>query len=1069
MPYLPIRCAWTHFAPSQETLALEYDPPGRGRLVSVRLEVRDEAGTLVYRSDPADCGGGPAPVSWTGALNQGNDANTEPFATPLRSPYKLKIDAVVEEDEEELRQPEEIPNTEPKAKVSCPMEEARREPLVVREPEVVRDPPATEVTVKVLYHSIEIVRGPWLATGVEPDRLSAASICHKLNKLGYHAGPPARAAAGTVDFLNKAKERFRRNHGDLRAIANPTAGEFEDALDDAIGHNTKRLAFVTHANAEIADGDVIPTGNTNPLRVYVEAIGFDEDLTVPTDEFSQQFPMDDRVARQSLDHDWSVHANKATSEARKLNRPLLPLEVVIYLKDHSNARVLAPRAVGAVRVNFQAIEPGEDIAHLPVDDSISCGTRTYFHRLFTSRYVDLEHDKNTNCPAAYGGIRTAANNHQNPFWREAQPYAPHAVPTDDGGAHALWVPAYTDWATTQSRVGRAGIYLHPSIIAGDRYKVRASLSFSGRGNQIALEQANPTRTYETKPIVVWRRVEIFAVVGWPLRDYGSLPDKCRERYARAFHELDFTATQFVPITDAIDDTDYADWFNHIRTHFKPSIARVVGILDTTHVHAECPAVVLPTVHPAGSQKDDIWAFVGSMFDETVQEANVPSAGGFLLRRIAAGLRAGHPCGGAIFLEYKLSDELRELIKDAGMGGIPTTSNGNNELMGIIDQAVDANRDYVFTHELAHCFWLMHHENAGGEIAPHHDQFDHNCMMSYPYWGNGEPKYAHHKPDRYDPTFCAKCNLKLRGWNITHRDILTLDKPKEPDNLTLLFYYDRADPGLHWDREVAMVRNAFTAVSRGPFRERNFDRNADFGTWLGELSDCDVYHHVTHGNVRCSSHKVRLASMNIAIPRYPSACRHEKKDVARLEVEEQTICSETAFNAEALTKWATKSFVAHDAFWHTLRSVIQWTVDDDDSSQDIEFTYEQVQRALRTPPRVLAFFSSCLVGWEKSFAKLFIDKGTPYVIAFRSRYETAQALEFADVFYGTWRRYEFDPEGIVPAFSLAAHARPHAEPVLFTKAEIVRAFATSMAPDSGEFHRLKWSDDKGFYAPLFPHR
>jgi hypothetical protein len=60
------------------------------------------------------------------------------------------------------------------------------------------------------------------------------------------------------------------------------------------------------------------------------------------------------------------------------------------------------------------------------------------------------------------------------------------------------------------------------------------------------------------------------------------------------------------------------------------------------------------------------------------------------------LRTGHlhPCGGVIFLEYKLSDDVRELFRDP-MGDLPSTSNGNGELMGIIDQAVDANPDYVF--------------------------------------------------------------------------------------------------------------------------------------------------------------------------------------------------------------------------------------------------------------------------------------------------------------------------------------------------------------------------------------
>lgn len=1071
MAYLPIRCAWTHFAPTHETLALDYDPPDRGRLVSVRLEVRDQAGTLVFRSDAIDCGGGPAPVSWTGALNQGNDANTEPHATPLRSPYKLKIDAVIEEDDEdELEQPQDLPNDQPSVQVHCALSQPSNPqpiaPQIVQQPPP--PPPATEVTVRVLYHSIEIVRGPWLATGEVFVAQSAQILCDKLNQLGYYAGPPARAAANT-DCLDKAKERFRRNHGALRANANPTALQVETQLDNEIGNHTARPTLTDHQSAEIAPGTAIPKGNGQPLRVYVEAVGFDEDLATPTDEFLQQVP-DEEDDRSDLTHDWTPHANKTTSEARKLNRPFIPLEAVIYLKAHDDSRVSAPRAVGAVRVDWKCIEPGEDVSHLPQDDTVACGTRTYIHRLFESRYVHLEQDTNTNCPALYGGIRTQANNYRNPFWRGAQPYAPYAVPSDDNGGQTLYVPAYTDWNAHQARVGRSGIYFHPSLIAGDHYKVRASLSFAGQGNQVALEQANTNRAYETRPIVVWRRLEIFAIVGWPTRNYGNLAAKCRERYARAFHELDFSHTQFLRISQAINNGDFAAWMNHVQTHYYPAMNTLGAVLDLANVHDACPIIVQNGVNPDDTQQIRIKQVITNMFHEGYPQANTASAAGFLLGRIATRLRLGHPCGGVIFLEYKLSDEVRNLIQDAGVGGVPTTSNGNADLMGIIDQAVDANKDYVFAHELGHCFWLSHHENASGGVIPaHHDQYDHDCMMSYPYWGNGEPDYPHHAPNAYDPPFCGKCNLKLRGWNITHIDILSLDKPQAPDEIKALFYFDAADPGLHSDVELATVRGAFTAVSRGPFRVRNFDRNANFKTWIADLSDCDVYHHVTHGNVRCSSHGLRVGSMNIATPRYPTWCRSEKKYVLEMEDAERQICGDTNFDPATLAAWVTKKLIGHDPTWHTLRSVIQWIVDDDDSSQDIEFTYDQIKKALKAPPRILAFFSSCLLGWEKSFAKMFVEAGTAYVIAFRSRYETAQALEFSTVFYTLWKQRAFDPDMLVDCFVDAATARPHAEPVLFTKAMILRGYAQTMAPNSGKLRKLGWKDDKEFYEPLFPAR
>jgi hypothetical protein len=1068
MPYLPIRADWSRFAPSQEVLSLNYDPPNVGQLVSVRLEVRDFEGTLVFRSDALDCSSGPALVSWTGELNQGNDPNTDPFATPLRSPYEIKIDATIGPEERGLVQPPEIPNREIGVSGQChdsPVEPVSSE---VASRVIVPQAP-TSVSVSVLYDSVEIVRGPWLATNENFVRASAGSICNKLNLLGYYAGPPARAAVN-ADLLDKAKERFRRNHGDLVRNANPTANEFEDALDHAAG--TARPTLTDDRNTEIGVNTAVPTGGGAPLRVYLEAAGFDDDLPHATDEFMQQIPAN----RNAANINWGALANKTRSEARKLNRPMIPLEAIIYLKDHSDGRVAAPRAVGPVRVDWSAIEPGEDVSHLPVDDRLYDGTRTYVHRLFKSNLVDRENDGNSNCPALYGGIRTPANNYRNPFWREAQPYAPYAVPTDDDTAKAVWVPAYRDWAAQQARVGRAGIYLWPSLIAGDRYRVRASLSFAGRTNRQALERANPgpARTYETKPIVVWRRVEIFAVVGWPTRNYGNLPQKCKARYAEAFHEMDFSQTRFETIANVINDGDYSNWYNHIRNGF-PSVREADGILDATHVHNECPVVFLgarPRPKPTDNQKAGLSVFLMNMFNELVNRPNVPSPAGFILALLAERLRTGHlhPCGGVIFLEYKLSDDVRELFRDP-MEDLPSTSNGNGELMGIIDQAVDANPDYVFTHEVGHCFWLTHHENARGEVKQHHDLYDHNCMMSYPHWGRRAPTYAHQVPRLYDPTFCGKCNLKLRGWDITHADILALDPPKPPDSLIALFYYDRADPGLQWNREIATVRGAFTAVSRGLFRERYFDRNPNFGTWSGELGDCDVYHHVTHGNVRCSRHSVRVASMSVAIPRYPTWCRGDDKKVKKFELEEQNICVDHNFDKNRLAGWVKDSLINPDTWYHNLTSVIQWTIDDHDSSRDVEFTYEDIENAFKrgtNAPRRLAFFSSCLLGWEKRFAKLFIDHGTPYVVAFRSRYETAQALDFSALFYEVLRLAEFDTNAIRGAFMHAVASCPHAEPCLFSAGGIIRGYARTMARGSGEYKELSWTDD-AFHEPLFPRR
>lgn len=78
--------------------------------------------------------------------------------------------------------------------------------------------------------------------------------------------------------------------------------------------------------------------------------------------------------------------------------------------------------------------------------------------------------------------------------------------------------------------------------------------------------------------------------------------------------------------------------------------------------------------------------------------------------------------------------------------------------------------HLFSHELAHALFLKHYKNAPDHVQADHDQSDDNCVMSYirtpqeisgRVWGNA----GHYADGQYEPEFCGKCNLKLRGWNI----------------------------------------------------------------------------------------------------------------------------------------------------------------------------------------------------------------------------------------------------------------------------------------------------------------
>jgi hypothetical protein len=85
--------------------------------------------------------------------------------------------------------------------------------------------------------------------------------------------------------------------------------------------------------------------------------------------------------------------------------------------------------------------------------------------------------------------------------------------------------------------------------------------------------------------------------------------------------------------------------------------------------------------------------------------------------------------------------------------------------------------HLFAHELGHALFLKHYKNTLGYVELDHDESDDNCVMSYIYDPDSPPMTGsqvadrpHYRPGQYDPEFCGKCNLKLRGWNIRSGDL-----------------------------------------------------------------------------------------------------------------------------------------------------------------------------------------------------------------------------------------------------------------------------------------------------------
>jgi hypothetical protein len=139
----------------------------------------------------------------------------------------------------------------------------------------------------------------------------------------------------------------------------------------------------------------------------------------------------------------------------------------------------------------------------------------------------------------------------------------------------------------------------------------------------------------------------------------------------------------------------------------------------------------------------------------------------MARLISNKLRPQYPRGHMIvaFRPHRPVDILKD-GSDASKGLHATgfvdgfVSHGLSDGVVTYDLGDSDRRGYVVAHEFGHHNFLYHHEATSDKHPGHHDNSDHNCIMSYT---DGVAPRIYKK---YNPLFCGKCNLRLRGWKVT---------------------------------------------------------------------------------------------------------------------------------------------------------------------------------------------------------------------------------------------------------------------------------------------------------------
>jgi hypothetical protein len=591
----------------------------------------------------------------------------------------------------------------------------------------------SEKPFKLLYHSIEIKQGPFTPDEKEPPKANEKDwVQFKLNQLGFYGGPVGN---DTDNYLKKAVIRYKANHKKFYQflVANYNDSITAD-LKTAIAANDNSRPFLV--------GD--PFSSTkNVGKVMVEELYYQ------------------RTGAGLNQTEFMSGSDRPGFDQSRVNRPLIPIEVTIFLKAKDNSKKLAAEAVGPLRINFRFKDANEDLSPQFTPTAASPSQTKKYVEAALKLSSGRTGSNGDNCPDTVGGLRKpgADASFDQPFLLGTF-YKPYTT-SSDAGQKVVLSTACVD-KNFPLRVGKAGIYFRPSFIAGDDYQLRAEIDFTGLPNKATLESDHGATTVDKRIHVdtgvfrVMRFAKVAAVIDWPARANPPQFDLIRDEYAKSFIELDVSGFSSKTITGVLTDAEYKAVLNAIPTVVKPA---GMALRASAYFGAATPA---QGAQNAAAYKAALKLAAYTNFNDL----SVAQMGDQICKK----LRVDFPIG-LVIINFFQHDPVD--IQNNPAGGDTKVTKANTQFVtwgssiGLADGITFMDMKdpdkvyYVVAHEMGHAFYLRHWENAGG-VAINHDSSDHNCIMSYSVATTSLPKFQ--REGVYTPHFCGKCNLNLRGWD-----------------------------------------------------------------------------------------------------------------------------------------------------------------------------------------------------------------------------------------------------------------------------------------------------------------
>lgn len=397
-------------------------------------------------------------------------------------------------------------------------------------------------------------------SGKDPAEDSAKGRKLRLAKAGYHPGPIEDGEA-QAPYVMAVKE-FQRDHMKSGGLLGK---DQRIKCDGSITDDTKKLIkeqepnrrplFAADDRTDITAEDTLKTSLNDKTTQIIAWVDDRHNYTSTDPAFAAHLLPE--MGLEDYHHAMDSGDGKTTDDEDSTCRPWLPVEVGLPLMKKADvlgaANPAIPEVSDSMRNSTGPIRVDWTFRDLPpeykTDPAEYNANRTRPLRYLTTAIDTAKGTHNGkeafNCPKTLGGIREA-NYFELPLGNEAESLMPwKALPDDPGVCSVTHDDLGQDAERVYAkRVGKAGVYLHPSIIGGDGYQFRAQVSFrdlpSGatHPNWKVLRDRYESTTLpqaHTAPIRLWRKDSYRGYVKWTdgASHWGAPNTRCNKFYEPA--------------------------------------------------------------------------------------------------------------------------------------------------------------------------------------------------------------------------------------------------------------------------------------------------------------------------------------------------------------------------------------------------------------------------------------------------------------------------------------------------------------------------------------------------------